>query len=93
MDPLTLFKLVNDETSVILKTFYILKLLIKRKHKQIATKYHFNNIQWQNYFFYLSKNSWNKLPNELVLCQNVEQFRHNLKKFDLNKVFVSKICR
>ena len=44
-------------------------------------------------FFYRSVELWNKLPDELVSCEKVEHFRLRLKKFDLNKYFVSKIYK
>ena len=56
-------------------------------------KYNFNNAGWQNSFFYRSVKMWKKLPNELVSCKNLEHFRLKLKKFDLNKIFTSKIYK
>ena len=43
-----------------------------------------------NIFFYRSVRIWNKLPNVLISCKKVEEFRSKLKKFDLNKMFGSK---
>ena len=47
----------------------------------------------KNSIFYRSNNLWNKLPNELVLYENIDKFCHNLRKFDLDKVSVSKIFK
>ena len=40
--------------------------------------------------FYQSVKIWNKHPNEVVFCKKVKEFRLKLKKFDLNKMFLSK---
>ena len=42
-------------------------------------------------FLYPSVEKWNKLPNELDSRKKVEEFCLKLKKYDLNKMFVSKI--
>ena len=42
-------------------------------------------------FLYRSVEIWNKLPNKLVSCKKVEEFRLKLKIFDLNKTFIRKI--
>ena len=34
--------------------------------------------------FYRSVEIWKKIPNELVYCKKVKEFRLKLKKFDLN---------
>ena len=58
----------------------------KRKY---TCKYHFNNVNWQNSFFYRSVIRWNELPNKLVSCKNLKRFQLKLKKFDLSKIFTS----
>ena len=42
-------------------------------------------------FFNRSVQIWNKLPNELVSCKKVVEFRLKLNFFYLDKMFVSKI--
>ena len=52
-------------------------------NKKSTRKSHFNDIQC---LFSIVQRFY-----ELVSCENVEQFRHNLKQFDLNKIIVSKM--
>ena len=59
--------------------------------KKITCRHHLNNDVWHNSSLYRSVKVWNKLPNELISCKNVEQFQLKLKKFDLYKIFISKI--
>ena len=53
------FKLVNNETTIDSQTFfkpYKNNYSLNRKYK---CKYHFNNVGWQNSFFYCSVKMWN----------------------------------
>lgn len=93
-DLITFFKLVNGETTINIQSIfepYRTKYSLRGNSKKFTCKHHFNNEAWHNSFFYRSVEIWNKLPNELVSCKKVEEFRFKLKKFDLNKVFLSKI--
>ena len=95
-DLITFFKLVNTETTINLETIferYKNNYLLRGNNKKFTCRHHFNNEVWHNSYFYRSVEMWNKLPNELVLCEKVEQFRLKLKKFDLNKIFTSKIYK
>lgn len=70
---------------------FLNKYTLRGNSNKFTCKLYFNNEAWHNSFFYRSVEIWNKLPNELVSCKKVEEFRFKLKKFDLNKVFLSKI--
>ena len=96
MISLLFFELVNDETTINLQSIfepYKNNYLLRGNNKKFTYRHHFNNDVWHNSFFYRSVEVWNKLPNELVSCKNVEQFRLKLKKFDLYKIFISKIYK
>ena len=95
-DLITFFKIVNSETTINLKNFfepYKTNYLLRGNNKKFTCRHHFNNDVWHNSFFYRSVEMWNKLPNDLVSCKKVEQFRLKLKKIDLNKLFISKIYK
>ena len=95
-DLITFFKLINNETTIDSQTFfkpYESNYSLRGNNRKYTCKYHFNNVGWQKSFFYRSVKMWNELPNELVSCKNLEHFRLNLKKFDLNKIFSSKIYK
>ena len=95
-DLITFFKIVNSETTINLKNFferYKINYLLRGNNKKFTCRHHFNNDVWHNSFFYRSVEMWNKLPNDLVSCKKVEKFRLKYKKFDLNKLFISKIYK
>ena len=63
------------------------KIMIEKSHTNIIVKMLVGKIL----FFYCSVKMWNEFPNELVSCKILAHFRLKLKKFDLNKIFTSKI--
>ena len=95
-DLITFFKLVNNGTTIDSQTFfkpYENNYSLRGNNRKYSCKYHFNNVGWQNSFFYRSVKMWNELPNELVSCKNFIHFRLKLKKIDLTKIFTSKIYK
>ena len=48
---------------------------------------------WYNFFFYRSVEILNKLPDELVFCKKVEEFRLKFKEIILNKILLIKLIR
>ena len=58
---------------------------------KIKCKHDFQNSQWQGAFFHKEKVMWNTLPQDIVSCEGVENFRLKLKIFDFNTINTSKI--
>ena len=55
--------------------------VLRRNDWKITLKHDFLNGQWQNSYFHRTLILWNKLPEEVVLFEKVENFRLKLKKF------------
>ena len=71
----TIFKLVNGETIINLKTFLnILKSYLLRGNKKNlhVGRHHFNKFDYK--YLYSLKEMWNKLLNELLSCEIVNNF-------------------
>ena len=65
-DKITFFKLVNNDTTFDSQTFvkpYENNYSLRGNIRKYSCKYHFNNVSWQNSFFYPSVKMWNELPN------------------------------
>ena len=58
---------------------------------KIKCKDYFKNSRWQGAIFHRAKVMWNRLPQDIVSCEEVEHFRLKLKRFDLNTINTSKI--
>ena len=56
---------------------------------QIKPKFHFNSSQWLNSYFGRVPGLWNSLPNELVICSKLDEFKTKLKSHLLKIQFLS----
>ena len=95
-NPITFLKLINNETTIDPQTFfkpYKNNYYFRSNNRKNTWKYHFNNVGWKNSFFYRSVKMWNQLLNELVSCKNLKHFRLKLRKFEMNKIYTSKISK
>ena len=84
-DLITFFKLLKNDIIINSQTFlkpYKFNYLLRGNNKKYTCKYHFNNVGWQNSFFYRSVKMWNELPNKIVSCKNLKLFRFKIKKID-----------
>ena len=66
--------------------FFNNKYQLRGNNRNIKFKHNFNNTKWQGSFFHRAKTMWNKLPQDVVSCERVENFRKKLKRFSLNTI-------
>ena len=93
-DLLILYKIINGKYKSFFDQFFNFsqnKYQLRGNNLKIKCKHDFQNSQWQGAFFHRAKAMWNRLPQDIVSCERVEQFRLKLKRFDLNTINTSKI--
>ena len=93
-DLLTLYKIINGKYKSFFNQFFIFshnKYQLRGNNLKIKCKHDFKNSQWQGAFFHRAKDMWNRLPQDIVSCEEVEHFRLKLKIFVLSTINTSKI--
>ena len=77
-DLFTHYKVIIGNYKVFFSQFFSFshnKYQLGGKNKKIKCKHNFNNLQWQGSFFHRAKTMWNMLPQDVLLCQRMENFR------------------
>ena len=69
-DLFTLYIIINGIFKVYFGSIFHNKYYL-RGNRRKKSKHNFNNSQWQGSFFHRAKTMWNKLPQDVVSCENI----------------------